>query len=713
MTGIAQAVGSGQVIGDDLDWPCDVAVPDDLDIPADPDDPNGPRFVSEQDEWDAELDALLDRNRFSRVDTFEWELWDGHDQDQAERELLRRTAPPWVLLPPGGDLATALEQTRPEAMSPMALIELMKAADRLTSWAEAIKATAMASFYRQRQAEHRESPRPTQLDTNGRPIDPERSWYAEIALALGLSPNTVGRRVDTALRLTSTLSATHTALRCGALTWGKALAISEATSQLPDPAAQAVQAHVLKRAPGQTHRNLQHSLRRQVAKHTSREMAEAHRAANADRTCKIVPLSNGMAGLWIVHTSDKIQQIWIAIQAMATLAKRGTPTTAPTPGNPNTTGVADPLHLTRPDGPACAGGGKARPDGTVGRGVDEPRPDEGAAGRGDGQLRPDEGAAGGGDAELRPDEGAAGGGDAEPRTHEGAAGRGDGQLRPDEGAVGRGDAELRPDEGAAGRGDAEPRPDEGGVNGDAAPKDARTAEQRRADVAADLFEHILHNGLDWLGRRLPDQHRRRPHIEVVVPAATLLGLDNDPAELTGYGPIPAEMARRIAADGTWRRLLTDPTNGIVLEASTTRHDPGTLVTETLLARHPVCAWPGCNRTSRDCDRDHLTPFARSGATTLSGLAPYCEYHHVIKDTPTWGWTTTSHPDGTITLTTPSGHRHTTVPPARGPITQPPAAETSRAAEPIRAATAFRAAELPGPASMAPHQRVANADPPPF
>jgi hypothetical protein len=207
------------------------------------------------------------------------------------------------------------------------------------------------------------------------------------------------------------------------------------------------------------------------------------------------------------------------------------------------------------------------------------------------------------------------------------------------------------------------------VKGDGAVKDARSAEQRRADVAADLFEHILHNGLDWLGRRLPDQHRRRPHIEVVVPMSTLLGVDDDPAELSGYGPIPAEMARRIAADGTWRRLLTDPINGMVLEASTTRHDPGTLVTETLLARHPVCAWPGCNHTSRDCDRDHTTPFARTGTTTLTGLAPYCEYHHVIKDTPAWGWTTTSHPDGSITLTTPTGHRYTTVPPARGPITQ--------------------------------------------
>ncbi|MGY4770589.1 DUF222 domain-containing protein [Kribbella sp. CWNU-51] len=574
---VARCGCSGFVSGD-MDRPDGAAALEGFDIPEDPDAPDGPRFVGQQDELDAELDLLLGRNRSSRVDALEWELWDGVDQDEAEREMLRREAPAWVLLPPGGNLATALESTRPQAMSPMALIELMKAADRLSSWAESIKAAAMASFHRQRQAEHRESPRPTQLDATGRPIDPERSWYGEIALALGLSPNTVGRRVDTALRLTSTLSATHGALKCGALTWGKALAISEATSKLPDREAQAVEAHVLKRAAAQTHKNLQESLRRQVAKHTTREAADSHRAAVTERTCKIVPLADGMAGLWIVHTSDKIQQIWVAIQAMATLAKRDTPTTTdPAPGSSTTTSA----NTVAPDTMAST-------DARAGRATDD-----------------------------------------SSATVTTTAGSADGVL-----------------------------------------KDARTAAQRRADVAADLFEHILHNGLDWLGRRLPDQHRRRPHIEVVVAASTLLGLDDDPAELTGYGPITADMARRIAADGTWRRLLTDPVNGAVVEASTTRHDPSTLVTETLLARHPVCAWPGCNRTSRDCDRDHLTPFARNRTTSLTGLAPYCEYHHVIKDTPAWGWTTTSHPDGTITLTTPTGHRYTTVPPVRGPITDP-------------------------------------------
>jgi hypothetical protein len=125
------------------------------------------------------------------------------------------------------------------------------------------------------------------------------------------------------------------------------------------------------------------------------------------------------------------------------------------------------------------------------------------------------------------------------------------------------------------------------------------------------------------------------------------------------------MARRIATDGTWRRILTDPVNGAVLEASTTRHDPGSLVSETLLAAHPVCDWINCNRAARECDRDHGTPFAQSGTTTLTDLRTYCELHHIIKDTPAWGWKATNNPDGSTTLTAPTGHRYTTVPPRPG------------------------------------------------
>ncbi|TCC19320.1 DUF222 domain-containing protein, partial [Kribbella speibonae] len=281
-------------------------------------DPGSLRFLGEEDLYD-------DLPPMSRVDGLEWELWAGVEQDEAEREMLRLKAPAWVFLPPGAALAAALEQVRPQCESPVALIELMKAAARMEAWAASVKAAAMASFWRQRKAQATEIPRPTQIDSSGRPIDPERSWAAEIGAALHLSTNTAARHAETALHLTGALSATHSALRRGALTWSKALAISEATRDLPDPAARSVESHVLRRAAGQTHANLNASLRRQVAKHTSYDDAERHRAAVAERTCKIVPLADGMAGLWVVHTADKIQQMWVVVQAMADLAKRGTP----------------------------------------------------------------------------------------------------------------------------------------------------------------------------------------------------------------------------------------------------------------------------------------------------------------------------------------------------------------------------------------------------
>jgi hypothetical protein len=37
-------------------------------------------------------------------------------------------------------------------------------------------------------------------------------------------------------------------------------------------------------------------------------------------------------------------------------------------------------------------------------------------------------------------------------------------------------------------------------------------------------------------------------VTVLVPLTTLTGADDEPGEITGYGPIPAHLARDIAAD---------------------------------------------------------------------------------------------------------------------------------------------------------------------
>jgi hypothetical protein len=502
------------------------------------------------DPWDLDASDLVPYRpgTASRVEVLEWQVCGADERDEAEAAMLALRGPAWATLPPGGELATALEATRPSTESPVALIELMRACDREIGWLESIKVAAIAAFTAHRAREAETEPYARSVDdTTGRPADPERSCAAELAAALKVSPATVGPWIDNAQRLITDLGDTYRLLRCGQITLSKALALLEATAALPLPAQHAVEARVLGRAPDQTHAQFRASLRRAVARVDTRETTTRHRDAMRDRTCRKHDLGNGMAGIWFTNSADKIQQAWIAIQALADRAKTDHPDDARTADTP-----------TASRHPA-----------------DQPTADQPAA-------------------------------------------------------------------------------------------DQRTADQRRADSAVDVFGQILANGTDWLDRPLPTKHRRRPHIEVTIAASTLLGLDDEPGELAGYGPIPADLARQIAADGTWRRLLTDPATGTVLEAYTTRHDPAAQVSETLLARHPVCSWIGCNKPARDCDRDHGTKYRHTGKTTLRDLRPYCEYHHVIKDNDHWGWTTTNHPDGTTRIVAPTGHVYMTYPPARGP-----------------------------------------------
>jgi hypothetical protein len=95
-------------------------------------------------------------------------------------------------------------------------------------------------------------------------------------------------------------------------------------------------------------------------------------------------------------------------------------------------------------------------------------------------------------------------------------------------------------------------------------------DQKRADLLVDaVLSGLPHDAL-------PELQGRRPSIQIVVSTDTLLGLDDEPADLAGYGPITAETARRYAADvsGTWRRLLTDPDTGALLDIGKDSYRPG-------------------------------------------------------------------------------------------------------------------------------------------
>ena len=185
----------------------------------------------------------------------------------------------------------------------------------------------------------------------------------------------------------------------------------------------------------------------------------------------------------------------------------------------------------------------------------------------------------------------------------------------------------------------------------------RSLDQCRSDVLADLGRNGLASGLTNTGADLPRRHGRRPQLQVVVAASTLLGLDNEPAELIGAGaptPITAEVARRIAAQGTWRRVLVDPRTGRLDEVSADTYEPPQDMVDHVVARDGTCRGIGCRLPAARCDLDHETPYPR-GATAVHNLNAECRHDHRFK-TLTEASTHTE-PDGTTVWTLPSGRQY--------------------------------------------------------
>ena len=171
----------------------------------------------------------------------------------------------------------------------------------------------------------------------------------------------------------------------------------------------------------------------------------------------------------------------------------------------------------------------------------------------------------------------------------------------------------------------------------------------------------------------------RATVHVTVPASVLLDpADTTPGILEGIGPIPADDAARIAADGTWRRLLTDPVSGILQDYSTRTYAPGATLRAAVSTRDQTCTFPGCDRAATaggraSADLDHIDPFdekhqyapGEPGQTRAANLHPLCRKHHNLKTHA--HWKVTRDPEtGHTRWTPPSGRTHTTEPAAVDP-----------------------------------------------
>jgi hypothetical protein len=173
------------------------------------------------------------------------------------------------------------------------------------------------------------------------------------------------------------------------------------------------------------------------------------------------------------------------------------------------------------------------------------------------------------------------------------------------------------------------------------------------------------------GRRLRRRNGRAAAVHVTVPISTLLGLDDRPGELDSYGPITADVARRIAAHGTWQRLLTDPATGALIDYGTTRYFPPADLLDHVHARDGTCRFPTCARPARLCQFDHTIPAGAPGWSTSEGNGgPLSAGCHNGKTHA--GWRLDQPEPGRFLWTAPTGHVYQVDPEIVGPIISAPA-----------------------------------------
>jgi hypothetical protein len=156
--------------------------------------------------------------------------------------------------------------------------------------------------------------------------------------------------------------------------------------------------------------------------------------------------------------------------------------------------------------------------------------------------------------------------------------------------------------------------------------EVRSLDQLRADVLLDLL----------CGETVGTSTNRRGVVELRVDLTTLAGLDEQPGEIPGWGPVIADLARQIAQPPrtTWQVTVTG-NDGEPVWTGTTRRRPTTPMRRFIQARRPTCVFPGCRRPARTTDLDHVQAWAEGGITDPTNLVPLCRHDHQLKHRAGW------------------------------------------------------------------------------
>ena len=177
-----------------------------------------------------------------------------------------------------------------------------------------------------------------------------------------------------------------------------------------------------------------------------------------------------------------------------------------------------------------------------------------------------------------------------------------------------------------------------------------STDNKRADALTAILSEALAHNFDEVR-----SHRRPVTVNVTIDLPTLLGLAENPGQLSGYGAIPASVARELASDATWKRFITDPQTGNLLDYGREKYEPPQALVDFLLARDRTCRFPGCRQPASRSDIDHANSWESGGETTAENLGLLCRRHHRLKTHGKWGLV--SNADGSCLWTSPAGKKY--------------------------------------------------------
>lgn len=174
--------------------------------------------------------------------------------------------------------------------------------------------------------------------------------------------------------------------------------------------------------------------------------------------------------------------------------------------------------------------------------------------------------------------------------------------------------------------------------------EVRTLDQRRADALGGFLE--AHCTFDV-------------HVDVIISADALMGVEMGGGDLNG-SPATTELARALAwsQDARWRRLVTDPLSGTLIDVSVDSYRLPAAMRRAVIARDNTCRFPGCHHRAVHADADHTVAYP-AGRTQPSNLAMLCRRHHRVKTFS--AWKVRSGPEGDLRWTSPLGTTHVTRP----------------------------------------------------